>query len=58
MPAQAPDSGTVQAWKVRTYGIVNDLLGQFVAYPRERDLDGALQLFGDYPVLSLRAPPG
>ena len=31
--------------------IVNDLLGRFVTRLRERDLDGALQLFSDDPVL-------
>lgn len=31
--------------------IVDDLLGRFVTRLRERDLDGALQLFSDDPVL-------
>lgn len=31
--------------------IANDLLGRFVTRLRERDLDGALQLFSDDPVL-------
>lgn len=31
--------------------IVNDLLGRFITCLRERDLDGALQLFSDDPVL-------
>jgi ketosteroid isomerase-like protein len=31
--------------------IVNDLLGQFVTRLRQRDVDGALRLFSDDPVL-------
>lgn len=51
MPAQARVSGRVKALEGEDRRIVNDLLGQFVTRLREHDLDGALQLFSDDPVL-------